>query len=44
MSRQQISFVMLQFAAVIDKTIPEIAKGKYPDAYGVQLAIKHEMN
>ena len=44
MSRQQISFVMLQFAAVIDKTIPEIAKGKYPDAYGAQLAIKHEMN
>ena len=44
MSRQAISQVMTQFATVIDQTIPEIAKGTYPNAYDVQLAIKHEMN
>jgi RNA polymerase sigma factor (sigma-70 family) len=44
LSRDGISEVMTQFATVIDKTIPEIAKGKYADAYQVQLAIKHEMN
>jgi hypothetical protein len=44
LSRDGITEVMTQFVTVIDKTIPEIAKGKYPDAYQVQLAIKHEMN
>jgi hypothetical protein len=44
LSRASISEVMTQFATVIDKTIPEIAKGKYADAYQVHLAIKHEMN
>jgi hypothetical protein len=44
MSRQAISEVMSQFATAIQKAIPEIANGKYPTAYDVQLAIKHEMN
>jgi hypothetical protein len=44
MSRHAIAGLMVQFAVVVEKTIPEIVKGTYPDAYHVQLAIKHAMN
>ena len=44
MSRQAISELMIQFATVIEDIIPEIARGKYANAYDVQLAIKHAMN
>lgn len=44
MSKPDIAKVMGQFVTVIDQTIPEIAKGTYPNAYDVQLAIKHKLN
>jgi hypothetical protein len=43
-SKENITQTMTQCAAVIQKIIPEVQKGTYPDAGAVGLAIKHEMD
>jgi RNA polymerase sigma factor (sigma-70 family) len=43
-SKEKTARAMTQFAVVIQRIIPEVQKGAYPDAGAVRLAIKHEMN
>jgi hypothetical protein len=43
-SKEKTAQTMTQFAVVIQKIVPEVQKGAYPDAGAVGLAIKHEMN
>lgn len=43
-SKENITQTMTQCAVVIQKIIPEVQKGAYPNAGAVGLAIKHEMD
>jgi hypothetical protein len=42
-SKENITQTMTQCVVVIQKIIPDVQKGAYPDAWAVGLAIKHEM-
>lgn len=44
LSKEKITQGMTRFAVVIQKIIPEIQKGAYPDAWAVRSVIKHELN